>query len=364
MTPRARSGALAPRGRAGRRREPGAAPRHRPASASRRRTRRPPRATLPRHACRHDGRRPPPGDPLAACWDNAAVVGPRADPHRRSSRRSTSDLEVDEEAFVEPPAPPRATTARTASSSAARPARRSTLTDDEHLRARSSWPCSERPDGRTIIAGAGSNDTRHAVHLTERATELGADAMLSRHARTTTSPTAAGIVATTRRSPGPPTSRSSSTTSRRARRSTCPTTCWPSWRRSSTSRASSRPTTTNLAPIDGLGVYAGNDDVLARTLDIGGPAASSSPATSSATRCAGWSTSPSSAPRSTRSLHDVYDGDVRHHQPDPRQGRAEHARPRRRRPAPAARRGRRATSAPQIRAVLERHGLLERPAPA
>ena len=35
-----------------------------------------------------------------------------------------------------------------------------------------------RPDC-TIVAGAGSNDTRHAVHLTERATELGADAILS-----------------------------------------------------------------------------------------------------------------------------------------------------------------------------------------
>jgi 4-hydroxy-tetrahydrodipicolinate synthase len=30
-----------------------------------------------------------------------------------------------------------------------------------------------------VVAGAGSNDTRHAVHLTERATELGADAILS-----------------------------------------------------------------------------------------------------------------------------------------------------------------------------------------
>ena len=37
----------------------------------------------------------------------------------------------------------------------------------------------ERPAGKTIIAGTGTNDTRHAVHLTERATELGADAMLS-----------------------------------------------------------------------------------------------------------------------------------------------------------------------------------------
>src|SRR5438067_675234 len=31
----------------------------------------------------------------------------------------------------------------------------------------------------TVVAGVGSNDTRHAVHLTERATELGADAILS-----------------------------------------------------------------------------------------------------------------------------------------------------------------------------------------
>ena len=29
-----------------------------------------------------------------------------------------------------------------------------------------------------MIAGTGTNDTRHAVHLTERATELGADAVL------------------------------------------------------------------------------------------------------------------------------------------------------------------------------------------
>ncbi|MGH2854795.1 MAG: dihydrodipicolinate synthase family protein, partial [Solirubrobacteraceae bacterium] len=31
----------------------------------------------------------------------------------------------------------------------------------------------------SIVAGTGTNDTRHAVHLTERATELGADAHLS-----------------------------------------------------------------------------------------------------------------------------------------------------------------------------------------
>jgi len=37
----------------------------------------------------------------------------------------------------------------------------------------------ERPPGKTIVAGTGTNDTRHAVFLTERASELGADAMIS-----------------------------------------------------------------------------------------------------------------------------------------------------------------------------------------
>jgi 4-hydroxy-tetrahydrodipicolinate synthase len=54
----------------------------------------------------------------------------------------------------------------------------STLTDEEQL-ALIGLAVAERPDGTTIVAGAGTNDTRHAVHLTERATELGADAILS-----------------------------------------------------------------------------------------------------------------------------------------------------------------------------------------
>lgn len=56
-----------------------------------------------------------------------------------------------------------------------------TLSDEEHLRmielavteAKRAHPeC-------TIVAGVGSNDTRHAVHLTAQATALGADALLS-----------------------------------------------------------------------------------------------------------------------------------------------------------------------------------------
>ena len=53
-----------------------------------------------------------------------------------------------------------------------------TLSDVEHL-GLIGIAASERPPGTTIVAGTGTNDTRHAVHLTERASELGADAHLS-----------------------------------------------------------------------------------------------------------------------------------------------------------------------------------------
>jgi 4-hydroxy-tetrahydrodipicolinate synthase len=54
----------------------------------------------------------------------------------------------------------------------------STLTDEEQL-SLIELAVTERPSGKTIVAGTGTNDTRHAVYLTERATELGADAMIS-----------------------------------------------------------------------------------------------------------------------------------------------------------------------------------------
>ena len=53
-----------------------------------------------------------------------------------------------------------------------------TLDDDEHIRM-IELAVEEMGDRMTIVAGAGSNDTRHAVHLTERSTEVGADAILS-----------------------------------------------------------------------------------------------------------------------------------------------------------------------------------------
>jgi 4-hydroxy-tetrahydrodipicolinate synthase len=52
-----------------------------------------------------------------------------------------------------------------------------TLTDDEHLRV-IELAVQEMGGRATIVAGVGSNDTRHAVHLTERATALGVDGLL------------------------------------------------------------------------------------------------------------------------------------------------------------------------------------------
>jgi 4-hydroxy-tetrahydrodipicolinate synthase len=54
----------------------------------------------------------------------------------------------------------------------------STLTEREQL-GLIGLAVAERPPGTSIIAGTGTNDTRQAVHLTERATELGVDAVLS-----------------------------------------------------------------------------------------------------------------------------------------------------------------------------------------
>jgi 4-hydroxy-tetrahydrodipicolinate synthase len=54
----------------------------------------------------------------------------------------------------------------------------STLTDEEQLRL-IEVAVLERPAGATIVAGTGTNDTRHAVELTERASALGVDAILS-----------------------------------------------------------------------------------------------------------------------------------------------------------------------------------------
>jgi len=53
----------------------------------------------------------------------------------------------------------------------------STMTDEEQL-GLIELALAERPAGKTILAGTGTNDTKEVVHLTERATELGVDGTL------------------------------------------------------------------------------------------------------------------------------------------------------------------------------------------
>lgn len=54
----------------------------------------------------------------------------------------------------------------------------SALSDEEHL-GLIELAVKERPPGMTIVGGTGSNNTEHAVHLTQRATEAGVDATMS-----------------------------------------------------------------------------------------------------------------------------------------------------------------------------------------
>lgn len=143
-----------------------------------------------------------------------------------------------------------------------------TLTDEEHLGV-VALAVRERPGGATIVAGAGSNDTRHAVHLTERATELGADAILS-VTPYYNKPNRRGLT--------------------RHYREVARATDRPVFLYNIPSRTAldipndllaelaqiehidfvKQANDDSLAPIDGLGVYAGNDGTFARTLDMGG----------------------------------------------------------------------------------------------
>jgi 4-hydroxy-tetrahydrodipicolinate synthase len=143
-----------------------------------------------------------------------------------------------------------------------------TLTDEEHLRL-IELAVQERPDGATVVAGTGSNDTHHACMMTARATEIGADAMLSvtpyynkpnrrglkRHfeevARATDRPVILYNI------PG-----------RTAL--DMPNDLLAELAQIERVDYVKQANNANLAPVEGLGIYAGNDDILARTLDIGG----------------------------------------------------------------------------------------------
>jgi 4-hydroxy-tetrahydrodipicolinate synthase len=129
--------------------------------------------------------------------------------------------------------------------------------------------CAERPAGTQVIAGAGSNDTRHACELTEKATALGADAILS-VTPYYNKPNRRGIIRHYEEI---------------ARSTNLPIILYNIPSRSvidvpndllaelaqiENVVAVKQANDANLAPIDGLDVFAGNDDSFARCLDVGG----------------------------------------------------------------------------------------------
>jgi 4-hydroxy-tetrahydrodipicolinate synthase len=144
----------------------------------------------------------------------------------------------------------------------------STLSDEEQL-GLIELAVSERPPGKSIIAGTGTNDTRQAVYLTERATELGADAMLSvtpyynrpsrlgllRHyeavAAASDKPTILYNIPTRTGTNMPPD-------------------LLAELAQIEGISAVKQANADELQPIEGLELYAGDDGNLARTLDIGG----------------------------------------------------------------------------------------------
>ena len=145
----------------------------------------------------------------------------------------------------------------------------STLTDAEHL-GLVELAVRERPDGVTIIAGAGSNDTRHAVELTRRAGELGVDAVLSvtpYYNRPSRRGILAHFAAVAAASPVPVVLYN--IPSRTA--TDMPNDLLARLAQIERIDFVKQSNAANLAPVEGLRVYAGNDDLFARTLDLGEP---------------------------------------------------------------------------------------------
>jgi 4-hydroxy-tetrahydrodipicolinate synthase len=144
----------------------------------------------------------------------------------------------------------------------------STMTDAEQL-GLIELAVNERPAGTTIVAGTGTNDTRIAVHLTERATELGVDATLSvtpyynrpsplglkRHYEAVAGATDKPVILY-------------NIPSRTA--TNIPPDLLAELAQIEHIEGVKQANDDELQLIDGLDVYAGNDGSLARTLDIGG----------------------------------------------------------------------------------------------
>lgn len=143
-----------------------------------------------------------------------------------------------------------------------------TLSNAEHLRL-IELACAHRPAGAAVLASTGSNDTAQACAMTERATELGADGVLS-VAPYYNRPNRRGLV------------RHFSEISRATDK---PIMLYNIPKRTGLDMPNEllaelaqiervdyvkQANNDNLALVDGLGLYAGNDDVFGRVLELGG----------------------------------------------------------------------------------------------
>jgi 4-hydroxy-tetrahydrodipicolinate synthase len=145
----------------------------------------------------------------------------------------------------------------------------STLSDEEHL-GMIELAVGEMRGRCRIVAGVGSNDTRHAVFLTERASALGPDALLSVNPYYNR-PSRRGIVRHYEEV---------------ARATDLPILLYNIPQRTGSDMPNDllaelaqidnivgvkQANHANLAKVDGLQIYAGNDDMLADVLDLGEP---------------------------------------------------------------------------------------------
>jgi 4-hydroxy-tetrahydrodipicolinate synthase len=142
-----------------------------------------------------------------------------------------------------------------------------TLTDEEMVRL---WELGVAECGdATVVAGTGSNDTRHAIELTERATEAGVDAMLV-VAPYYNKPNRAGIVAHYKAV--------AAATDKPIILYNIPSRSVIDLPNDLLRELAEIPNVAavkqaryeELAPIEGLDLLAGNDDMLADVLDMGG----------------------------------------------------------------------------------------------
>ena len=144
-----------------------------------------------------------------------------------------------------------------------------TLDDEEHLRV-IELAVQERPHPSfSVIAGVGSNDTRHATKLTQAACERGADALLSVNPYYNR-PNRRGVLAHYREVVAAADRPIVLYNIPSRTGSDLPNELLAELAQLDHIEAVKQANNDNLALVDGLELYAGNDEVFARTLELGG----------------------------------------------------------------------------------------------